>query len=230
MVKSALCTVIFLLTVLSLIGCAQKYLSSSARQLVGVHRVIAVVPPTSNPYPEAGENTMGQSINLQQRLYSWLMSRKVKNQLSVDVLRVRETNDLLEEAGYFAGKELSPRQICDLLGVDAILTSQYSARQKISGAESSVLGLAGTVVGAAGGAIILPSNPPTGSVSSVLELYDGRTGEMFWSYGEKVSVYTGGTPYDTRTSSESIDQIMSAASRNMPYFKRPRGQYKSFNF
>lgn len=223
MIKNLLRMVIFSLIVSLAIGCAKKYQSSTAVQLADTHRIIAIIPPSVNLYPEAGEDAMRESINFQQRLYSWLLSWKVKNQLSVDILRVQETNDLLEDAGYFAGNDLTPSQICDILDVDGILTSQYSSRNKISSGESMAIGI---IVGVAT-ARLPTTGPATGRVSSILELYDGNTGEMIWSYEEKKSTFTGGTPYHTRTSSEAMDGIMKSASKSMPYFK---WKYKDFNF
>jgi len=205
------------LSFLLLIGCAKKYQSSDATQLANAHRIIAIVPPSPNLYSESPENDKRESINFQQRLYSWLLSWKAKNQLTVDILRIRETNDLLEEAGYFAGNDLSPSQLCDILKVDGILTSQYSSRNKFSSGESIAIGM---VLGAMTGT--LPAGPATGKVGSILELYDGNTGEMIWSYEQKKSTYV-----QTRTSSEAMEKIMKSASKNMPYFK---WKYKDFNF
>ena len=213
----------FFLTVILLNGCAKKYQSSAATQLAVTHRIIAIVPPSVNLNTETEENAMRESINFQQRLYSWLLSWKAKNQLSVDILRIRETNDLLEEAGYFAGNDLSTTQICEILDVDAILTSYYSSRNKFSSGESRAIG---TIIGAVNGTIPT-AGPATGKVSSILELYDGKTGEMIWAYEQKKSTYVGATPYHTRTSSEAMEKIMKSASKNMPYFK---WKYKDFNF
>ncbi|MPR36173.1 hypothetical protein [Salmonirosea aquatica] len=213
----------FFFLVVLICGCAKKYSNPVTQQVADSHRIIAIVPPSVNLNTETQENAMRESINFQQRLYSWLLSWKAKNQLSVDILKTRETNDLLEEAGYFDGNDLSPSKICEILVVDAILTSHYSSRHKFSSGESRAIG---TILGAVNGT--LPTaGPATGKVSSILELYDGNTGEMIWAYEQKKSTYVGATPYHTRTSSEAMEKIMKSASKNMPYFK---WKYKEFSF
>ena len=203
-------------TILLFVSCSKKYYGPNANQIADSHQIIAIIPPSVNLYPRNYKNAVRESINYQQRLYSWMISRRTQNHISIGILKIAETNDLLEEAGYFDGNDLTPIKICEILKVDGILTSEYSSSNSLSDAESLTIG---TVLGMANGTP-RASGPPPGKVNSTLEIYDGKTGEMIWSYKQKKSVYITGPSRSSSSSNTTVDKMMNAASKNMPYFRQ----------
>ena len=55
-----------------------------------------------------------------------MLKRKMHGTIFVDIQAVETTNAKLSNAGFYNGKVLTPIDMCNILGVDGILTSNYS--------------------------------------------------------------------------------------------------------
>jgi hypothetical protein len=128
-----------------------------------------------------------------------MLKRKMQGKIMVEIQDVETTNAKLKKAGYFDGTPLSPIEICELLKVDGIMTSNYSLSKPMSEGAAVALGL---LVGVWGS-----TNEATCSIS----IHDFNTKKMIWNFDHKLSGGTFSTP------AQIVDALMRQASRNMPY-------------
>jgi hypothetical protein len=189
-----------LVSMLLLLGsCSPSVVSSDVRLQASSHRTLAVIPPDVFS-PGSGLGIPGEhpdrprheALNFQQRLYTWWLRGKSQNHIFVTIQKVQETNDRLQQAGYFEGRRLSRAQLCALLEVDAVLMPNYELK------ETTLLETLRRGRAAASG------------VS--LELYDQQAQRVIWSYRHRLS-------WDTRrVPSRAVDELMLSAGRRNPYY------------
>lgn len=191
---------------MSLSSCAKIYYSPEAKTRASSHKLIAIAPPKvsiaaqKKVDPEAiKEQQKTESTNFQQEMYSWLLKRKMQNRIFVEIQDVATTNAKLKKAGYFDDTPMSPAEISEVLGVDGIITSNYSLTKPMSEGGAVALGL---LVGFWGS---------TNTTTVSLEIHDKETKKSLWNYNHKVSGSIGSTPV------QLVDNLMRNASKNMPY-------------
>ena len=73
--------------------------------------------------------TKNGAFEFQQEIYKYLLKRKSKGNIQVSVQDVDETNAILERSDI---KNLTTKEMCDLLGVDAIMTSNFGLEKPMS--------------------------------------------------------------------------------------------------
>lgn len=197
---SALLLVLFVFS-----GCAKIYYSPDARVRARAHKVIAIVPPkvsiaaTKKIEAEAmKEQQRTESINFQKEMYSWMLRRKMQNKILVEIQDIETTNAKLARVGYDASP-LSPAEMCELLGVDGIITSNFALSKPMSDGAAIALGLIGGVWGA------------TNNTTVTLEIHDLETRKLLWNYNHKLSGSVGSSP------ATLVDNLMRNASNQMPY-------------
>jgi hypothetical protein len=198
---------IFLILMVALsTGCAKIYYSSDATSLAQSHKLIAIAPPsvsiaaTKKMDAQALiEQQKTESINFQKEMYSWLLKRKMQGRIAVEIQDVETTVAKLKKAGYYDGNPLSPSEICDALGVDGLITSNYSLSKPMSEGAAVALGL---LVGVWGS---------TNSATVAISIHDRNTKKMIWNFDHKLSGGTFSTP------AQIVDGLMRQASRKMPY-------------
>jgi hypothetical protein len=191
---------------LMLQSCAKIFYTPDARSLALNHKIIAIAPPKisiaarKNIDGEALiEQQKTESINFQREMYSWMLKRKMQGAIVVEIQDVETTNALLNKAGINEGKVLSPMEMCQVLGVDGIMTSNYSLSKPMS--EGAAIALA-VIVGVWGA---------TNEATVSLSIHDFGTNKMIWNYNHKMSSSLG-------TPAGLVDALMRQASRKMPYF------------
>ena len=190
-------------------GCAKVYYSPDAKSLASRHKRIAIIPPKVSITPRKKSNLEGlkeqqklESANFHQEIYSWLLRRKMQNQLRVDVLDLETTVAKLRDVGYPDERLLTPVELQDLLGVDGILTSNFSLSKPMSEGGAIALGLIFGVWGA------------TNEVVVGMEIHDRPKEKVIWSFNHKLSGSTFSTP------ARLVDQLMRQASKKMPYISK----------
>ena len=195
-------------TTLLISSCAKIYQSPDALRIAQRHKIIAITPPKVAIAPSKKSTPEGiieqqktESLNFQKEMHSWLLRRKMQNKITVEIQDVETTNAKLKKAGYFEGAPLTPAEISELLGVDAILTSNYSLSKPMSEGGAIAVGL---IFGEWGN---------TNEATVTLDLHDRTTQKMIWNFNHKV----GGSVFSS--SSQLVDDLMRNASRNMPYSK-----------
>ena len=185
---------------------AKIFSSPDAKSLSMQHKKIAIVPPTIAI--AAQKNIDAQSMvlqqktesqNFQQEMYSWLLKRKMKGNFLSEIQDINTTNALLQKAG-FPDKTFTTNELCGILNVDGILTSNYSLSKPMSTGAAIVVGV---LFGAFG---------PTNSVTTSLTISDCIQGKMIWNYNDKLSGSLGSTP------ASIVDVVMNSASKKMPYY------------
>jgi len=187
-------------------SCAKIFYSPDAGTLARSEQVIAIVPP--KVAIEARRKIDGtalieqqktESMNFQREMYSWMLKRKMQGTIYVDIQDVETTNAKLANAGFYDGKLLTPSDMCYILGVDGIITSNYSLSKPMS--EGAAIALA----------VITGMWGSTNEAVVSLSIHDLETKKMIWNYNHKLSS-TLGSPAGL------VDDLMRQASRKMPYF------------
>ncbi len=200
-------SVILLIAVAFLLpSCAKVFYTPDARSLASAQKIIAIVPPKVSIAARKKvdsdaliEQQKTESINFQREMYSWILKRKMQGSILVDLQDVETTNAKLAVAGFQDGKLLTPIDLCNVLGVDGILTSNYSLSKPMSEGAAVALALLVGVWGATNEAVVS------------LSIHDKGTSKMIWNFDHKLSSSLG-------TPAGLVDQLMRQASRKMPYF------------
>ena len=190
-------------------GCATIYYSKDAYTLARRDKNIAILPPvvsiatTKKVDGEAlREQQKTESVNFQREMYNWFLRRKMQNTFDVEIQDVATTNARLNKSSEYLDGTLTPDQICSLLDVDAVVTSNFSLSKPMS--EGGAIAL-GVLVGVWGN---------TNQTVATLELHDRQTKKLFWSYHHNISGSVGSTP------AKLVDNLMRQASKKMPYWSR----------
>jgi len=199
---------IFILVTSALIlqSCAKIFYTPDAKPLAQNHKIIAIAPPKVSIAPRKNvdgaalvEQQKTESVNFQREMYSWMLKRKMQGTIFVEIQDVETTIALLSEAGVNGGKVLTPNEMCQILGVDGILTSNYSLSKPMSEGAAIALGVIAGVWG------------PTNEATVSLSIHDSGTNKMIWNYDHKLSS-------SLSTPAKLVDALMRQASKKMPYF------------
>jgi hypothetical protein len=190
-------------------GCARVYQSPDALVRASSHKVIAIIPPRVSIAamrkvdPQALiEQQKTESINFQQEMYSWLLKRKTQNRVFVDIQDVPTTNARLQKIGYFDNPAMTPAELCQALGVDGVISSNYALSKPMSNGAALALGL---LVGVWGS---------TNQTAVTMEIHDQQTQKMIWNFNHKVAGSVGSSP------AMLVDNLMRNASKKMPYTRK----------
>jgi hypothetical protein len=190
-------------------SCAKIFYSPDATPLAKAQKIIAIAPPKVSIAPRKNidgnalvEQQKTESVNFQKEMYSWMLKRKMQGSISVDVQDVETTNALLAKAGFEYAKVLTPQDMCNILGVDGLMTSNYSLAKPMSEGAAIAVGLLIGVWGA------------TNEATVSLSIHDNSTNKMIWNFDHKLSSSLG-------SPAGLVDALMRQASRKMPYFTSP---------
>lgn len=199
--------VISIITVtLILQSCAKVFYTPDSRQLAGSQKTIAIAPPKVSIAARKNvdgnaliEQQKTESLNFQREMYSWMLKRKMQGSISVEIQDVETTNAKLARMGIEDSKTLSPIELCNALGVDGIITSNYSLSKPMSEGAAVALGLLVGVWGATNEAVVS------------LSVHDKAAAKMIFNFDHKLSSSLG-------SPAGLVDALMRQASRKMPYF------------
>ena len=187
-------------------SCAKIFYTADATSLAKSQKVIAIVPPKVSIAAKRNIDGLAQieqqkteSVNFQREMYSWMLKRKMQGTFKVKVQDVETTNVKLANAGFYNGQLLTPTDICNILGVDGILTSNYSISKPMS---------EGAAIAAA---VLIGIWGPTNEATVSLSIHDQRANKMIWNFNHKLSS-------SLNTPARLVDDLMRQASREMPYF------------
>jgi len=193
------------LTVVLLSSCAKIFYSPDARTLANKQQTIAIIPSkisiaaSRKVDAEAmKEQQKTESLNFQNEIYSWMLKRKMQGKITKEIQEIQTTNAKLKRAGY-PENPLTTAELCEVLGVDGIMTSNFGLSKPMSNGAAIALTL---LVGAWGA---------TNEVRATLSISDCENKKLIWNYEHKLSGGLGSSP------SRIVDQLMRQASRKMPY-------------
>ena len=141
-----------------------------------------------------------ESKVFQQEIYTYLLKRKSRGQMVINIQDVEETNVAINRNDLDLSK-MTSSEICELLEVDGILSSQFGLSKPMSAGAAIALSL---FTGMAGS---------TNEVTVSLSLKDCSTKSLIWKYDHK---YSGGI---LSSPTSLVENLMRDASRKMPYFR-----------
>lgn len=197
-------SLILLLGIL-LSSCAKIFYSPDAKSLAQNHNTIAILPPTvsiaASRKVEADaiiEQQKTESINFQKEMYSWMLKRKMQGKITPEIQDLETTNALLKKAGY-PENIMTPSEMCEILGVDGTLGSNYSLSKPMSQGAAIATG------------ILLGAWGATNQVTVSLSIKDCANNKLIWNYDHKFSGGLGSNPANL------VDDLMRHASKKMPY-------------
>lgn len=198
--------ILFISLTILLQSCAKIFYTPDARSLAQNQKIIAIAPPKVSIAAKKNidgaaliEQQKTESINFQREMYSWMLKRKMQGKVTVEIQDVETTIAILAKAGFNDGKILTPTDMCQILGVDGIMTSNYSLSKPMSEGAAIAIGLLVGVWGA------------TNEATVSLSIHDLGTKKMIWNFDHKLSSSLG-------TPAGLVDALMRQASRKMPYF------------
>lgn len=187
-------------------SCAKIFYSPDATPLARAQKVIAIAPPKVAIAARKNidgnaliEQQKTESVNFQREMYSWMLKRKMQGTITVEVQDVETTNAKLANAGFNNGQLLTPIDMCNILGVDGILTSNYSLSKPMS---------EGAAIAAA---LLVGFWGATNEATVSLSIHDQSANKMIWNFDHKLSSSLG-------SPARLVDALMRQASREMPYF------------
>ncbi|MEJ6755772.1 MAG: hypothetical protein QNK78_02065 [Crocinitomicaceae bacterium] len=185
-------------------SCAKIYYSEDSIPVAHSHKTIAIVPPSvsiaasrKTDAEAIKEQQKTESLNFQKEMYAWMLKRKSQGKLTQEILDVQTTNAKLINAGY-PEKAMTPSELCEVLGVDGIIGSNFALSKPMSNGAAIAL----AVLGGAGA---------TNEIRVSLNITDCSGKKLIWNYDHKFSGGLGSSP------SRLVDEMMRKASKKMPY-------------
>ena len=207
--KSVLKNSAFALAVVLLSSsCAKTFYSVDGKSLAQKHhRSVAVMPSFVSIAPkgvyrkavaEALERQEAvESLNFQQAIHAWMQKSKSEGKVGVEIQDIAVTNAKLKSAGY-PETLLTDAKLCELLGVDGIIVSNFELSKPMSTSEVVAIGIST-------GAWL-----PTDEVRATIAISDCANKKIIWSYQQKID----GDNWETITK-----KFIKKAGKKMPYVK-----------
>ena len=217
-IQSPMKNIIFLIVLLSfqVLGFSQTNFYEDPRfpALAATHETIAILPfdatVTLRPRqmkdisPEQLERMeIAEGEGIQGAMHSWFLKRKKRGSLKVDVQAPNVTRAKLLKAGVTPEMlpAYEPQEICEILGVDAIIMGTFETNKPMSQGAAIALGVLFGVGGSTEKAVVN------------LSIYEGENGELMCSYLKNLNVGLGSSSEDL------INVLMRKASRRIAYTK-----------
>ncbi len=199
---------IFITATFLLSSCAKVFYSPDSRQLAQQEKIIAIIPPhvsytnVKKIDPEVlKQQERTESLTFQREIYSWMLKRKSQGKITQEIMDPETTNAKLKKAGY-PEEPLTASELCSALGVDGIMTSNFSLNKPISEGAAVAIGvLVGVWV-------------PTNEVKVTLSIHDCAQNKLIFNYDHEYSGSVGSS------ANRLVNALMRNASKKMPYIKK----------
>lgn len=130
-----------------------------------------------------------------------MLKRKMQGKINKEIQEIQTTNALLKKAGY-PENPMTTSDVCEVLGVDGIMTSTFALSKPMSTGGAIAVGL---LFGVGGN---------TNEVRTTLSINDCENKKLIWNYEHKLSRGLGSSP------SRIVNELMRKSSRKMPYFNK----------
>jgi len=205
-------SILCLLITSAIFAQTKLYVHPDAKDYVSNTKTIAILPLNTSvklrpkelkdfTSEQIIEMENAEALSIQKAMYSWFLTRKKRGELLVDVQNPTVTNSLLKKAGIDVLKayEELPKDICNLLGVEAIVTGKFSTNKPMSNA--AALGLALFGIGGA-----------TQNATANLDFIHNDN-EVVCNYFKNIKGGLGSS------SDDLINVLMRKTSRRIPYTK-----------
>lgn len=187
-------------------SCATVFSSPDASRISKKHKILAIMPPQVSIAARKKidpvaivEQQKNESRNFQNEIYKWLLKRKTQGKMNQEIQNVEDTNILLAKAGY-PETPLTSEEICKVLGVDAVINSNFSLSKPVSEGAAIVV------------ALVVGVGMSTNEVVVTMNIKDCTENKHIWNYSHKFSGSIGSSP------ARLVDGLMRNSSKKMPYF------------
>ena len=142
-----------------------------------------------------------EGLAIQQSMFTWFLQRQKRGKLLLEVQDPKKTNAILLQNGIMDPNVVTPEELANMLGVDAVITGRFETDKPMSDGASLALGL---LVGFWG---------QTNSATINMSVNNGLDGQLLWNYNKRVAGSLG-------SSTDSlINTLMRKASRRLAYTK-----------
>ena len=205
--------------ILLLTSCSKVFYSKDAVEISRKHKTIAIIPPkvmVSNLLhlnnSALKEQLQNESYIFQKEMYMWMMNKNNKIPYNFEVLDIEIVNSILKRNGYFLDSTtLTPFDISKILGVDAVLSSNYNF-ERLIGNETIQ-----TITDTSKSISANQNNSPRSTninedIDIVYSLYDLTTQKLIWNFDKKFTY--SATSYSQY---KIVKGIFKKAVKKMPY-------------
>jgi hypothetical protein len=188
------------------------YVNPAFNELAKDHKVIAILPFKAiiNLRPKQMEKMTpeqhaklqeDEGLAVQSSLLTYFLKRKEQHNFVITFKDVNTINAILLKNDIDQSNidKFTPAELCELLGVDAIISGTLKSDKPMSDGASLAMGVLVGFYGA------------TNSGKCNININDGKTGDLLWKYEKTLSRSLGS---DTNT---IINAMMRKASRKLPY-------------
>lgn len=220
---------IFIFILLIGVSCSpNKHLTADYDKFAKGHNLIAVLPydiqMIGRKVAEMEQEDIDhlkrvESKMFQQSLYTEVLKRtgNRKRDINISVQDINKTNRLLKEAGIeaIAIGEYSPKQLGEVLGVDAIISTRLVKEMFLSREESLLMEVATTTILDKVPVKVRPFNRSKVTRSSEVDIYctivDAQAESAIWIYNTECDLQWDTDPDD------AVENINGRISRKFPY-------------
>ena len=207
------------LLILLLTSCSKVFYTKDAVEISRKHKTIAIIPPkvivsTLMYFNNSSlkEQLKNESYIFQKEMYMWMLNKKNKIPYNFEVLDIEIVNSILKRSGYFSDSTtLTPFDISKILGVDAVLSSNYNFARLIG--NKTIQTISDTTKS-------ISSNRNNSPISTIINedvdivysLYDLTTQKLIWNFNKKIRY--SATDYSQY---KIVKGIFKKAFKKMPY-------------
>jgi len=220
---------ILVFAILVFASCSRnRHLTADYDKFVQRHNQVAVLPydiqmigrKVAEMEQEEVDNLRTiESKLFQQSLYSEVLKRtgNRKNDIKISVQDINKTNRLLKEAGIAMIEigEYSPKELGDILGVDAVISTKLVKEMFLSREESLLMEVATTTILDRVPVKVGPFNRSKVTRSSEVDIFctivDAQAESAIWVFNTECDLQWDTDPDD------AIENINGRISRNFPY-------------
>lgn len=197
---------LLLILMVFMASCEPVYKAANHDEMIKKHKVIAVLPTKAfieiKTVAEADKVKAQEKIEskkLQESFANRFIEWKTEKGVHLDIQPISETNRILEENNVVISK-IPYKDLCELLNVDAIVTTKVTMAKPLTNAEAFFSMLAT--------GLAFDSKVTTADVSII----DRESGRTAWNFNWQ----SGGTFVSTDNLTKSL---MQAAIKRFPYKK-----------
>lgn len=188
------------------------YKATEFDDVTSKHKLVAILPADvfislrpnaakKTSVEEMENNRQSTGYAIQDKMYSWFLTRSDKFKYTVKFQDVSKTNALLKDAGisYSALRDKSKESIAKLLGVDAVISNITRMDKPMSEGVAVAIG------------VILGSWGTTNNVTTTINIHEAQKGDLIWKYDYVAQGSFGSSPENL------VNGLMRNASRKFPY-------------
>jgi len=186
----------------------QSYSAPNLKDIIKTAKTAAILPfnvtisykkmPKGVTLENIKDDEKKEGPQMQQGMYTYLL-RKM-NDYTVTFQDVDKTNALLKKAGVYDNlNEILVDSLCKILGVDILIKSNWNYSKT------------GSEAGSIASYLLLGVAKGTGSGQLVMQIYEGKTGNLVWRMAKEMSETT------FSSANELMERMMRKVGRNFPF-------------